>query len=175
MVLRKQQDVLKPTSDIWSPRSFLRAATSCLSVLRWIFESFGNRQKRHNLAHMFWTQFDSYLCHDLIYECWYMKVLDTIWHIFVRQVAAKIELQQGKAVWVPSGGAAVWWTWWTGSLCWWTGAAVWWTAKLELVNLGNCQPVWKDGWSLIRGPVVLWNVVLFQNSFLSGNFSCGSF
>ena len=35
---------------------------------------------------MFWRQFYTYLC----------------------QVAAKIELQQGKAVWVPSGGAAVW-------------------------------------------------------------------
>ena len=28
--------------------------------------------------------------------------------IMYHQVAAKIELQQGKAVWVPSGGAAVW-------------------------------------------------------------------
>ena len=102
----------------------------------------------------------------------YMKVLDTICNIFLlrwpQRLSCSREKQCGCPREVPLSGEL-------GELAVWTGAAVWWTAKLELVNLGNCQPVWKDGWSLIRGPVVLWNLVLFQNSFLSGNFSCGSF
>ena len=38
----------------------------------------------------------------------FRRIIDLVCQISSAQVAAKIELQQGKAVWVPSGGAAVW-------------------------------------------------------------------
>ena len=47
---------------------------------------------------------------DLTQVCvrWSLSLIIMIVILRSCQVAAKIELQQGKAVWVPSGGAAVW-------------------------------------------------------------------